>query len=83
MNKQLLKSLEKNLDNYCKTLSDAELAELIGEGEWIKDSAYQVHKYGDRYFVLVVYNSSSKCVLENTLCEIEEKNIGSYLENWK
>jgi hypothetical protein len=64
-------------------LVDGNMAEFIGEGKWVKDSAYQVHKYGDRYFVWVVYDSSSKCVLENTLCEIEEKNIGSYLENWK
>lgn len=64
-------------------LVDGGMTEFIGEGKWIKDSAYQVYKYGKRYFVWVVYDSSSKCVLENTLCEIEEKNIGSYLENWK
>lgn len=64
-------------------LVDGGLVELIGEGKWVKDSAYQVYKYGERYFVWVVYDSSSKNVLENTLCEIEEKNIGSYLVNWK
>lgn len=47
MKDQLLKSLEKNLDNYCKTLSDAELAELTDfllygcynsePNEWVKE----------------------------------------------
>lgn len=64
-------------------LVDANLAEFIGESKWVKDSAYQVYKYGERYFVWAIYDSSSKYVLDNSLCEIEEKNIGSYLENWK
>jgi hypothetical protein len=64
-------------------LVDANLTEFIGEGNWVKDSAYQVYKYGERYFVWVVYDSSSKYVLDNSLCEINEENIGSYLENWK
>jgi hypothetical protein len=64
-------------------LVDVGLANLIGESKWVKDSAYQVYKYGERYFVWAVYDSSSKYVLEDSLCEIEEKNIGSYLENWK
>lgn len=47
MQDKLLKSLEKNLDNYCKTLSDAELAELTDfllygcynsePNEWVKE----------------------------------------------
>jgi len=64
-------------------LVDEGLTELIGEGKWIKDSAYQVFKYGERYFVWVVYDSASNYVLDDSLCEIEEENIGSYLENWK
>jgi hypothetical protein len=67
-----------------KQLVDEGLAEFIGEGKWINNSAYQIYKYGERYFVWMVCNLSPLYyVLENTLCEIEEKNIGSYLENWK
>lgn len=62
-------------------LIDENMVEFIGESKWVKDSAYQVYKYGERYFIWVVYDSLSKFVLEDILCEIKCQKISEII--WK
>jgi hypothetical protein len=58
-----------NLDN----------AKFIGEGEWIKDSAYQVYELDGKYYSVIVVNSMNKELMEDTLIEIKFEDIENYI----
>ena len=58
-----------NLDN----------AKLIGEGEWIKNSAYQVYEMDNKYYSVIVVDSMNKEVMENTITEITYDEIEKYI----
>ncbi len=58
---------------------DLSNATFIGEGPWIKDSAYQVYLLDDKYYTVIVHDSLSKYMLEETIQEIGEHEIGDYI----
>lgn len=53
--------------------------ELLGEGEWIKNSVYHVHKYNDKFYAVIVYDQMNKELMEDTLIEIKESEISDYI----
>lgn len=54
-------------------------AEFIGEGEWVKNSAYQVYKLGGKYYSVIVNDMMSKWIMEDTITEIREDQIKYYI----
>jgi hypothetical protein len=54
-------------------------AKLIGTGEWIKDSAYQVYELNGKYYSVIVVDYINKEIMENTLVEIDFKDINKYI----
>ena len=58
-----------NLDN----------AKLIGEGEWVKDSAYQVYELEGKFYAVVVVGHSNKEILDDMIIEIKEEDISKYI----
>jgi hypothetical protein len=58
-----------NLDN----------AKLIGEGEWVKDSAYQVYELDGKYYSVIVIGQSNKEIMDGSIIEIPKENISKYI----
>ena len=58
---------------------DLSKAQFIGEGEWIKDSAYQVYEFNGKYFSLIVIGHSNREILEDSITEINKEDIDSYI----
>jgi hypothetical protein len=58
-----------NLDN----------AKLIGEGEWVKGSAYQVYELDGKYYSVIVIGQSNKEIMDNSITEIAKENISKYI----
>ncbi len=58
-----------NLDN----------ATFIGEGEWVKDSAYQVHKLDGKYYTVIVNGYNSREIDEDSIREIKEEDVSNYI----
>lgn len=54
-------------------------AELIGTGEWVKDSAYQVYKYEGKFYSIIVADSMSWWLMDETLEEINESEVEKYV----
>lgn len=59
-----------NLDN----------AKFIGEGEWFKDSAYQVYELDGKYYSVIVVGARNRELLEDTITEISFDDIENYVE---
>ena len=58
---------------------DCGKAKFLGEGDWVKDSAYQVYEYEGRYFTVIVYDNTSKWLMGDTITEIKEEEISQYI----
>lgn len=58
-----------NLDN----------AKFIGEGKWIKDSAYQVYELNGKYYSVIVVGQMNKEIFEDTITEIKFEDIEKYI----
>ena len=58
-----------NLDN----------AKLIGEGEWVKDSAYRVYELDGKYYSVIVIGQSNKEIMDGSIIEIPKENISKYI----
>jgi hypothetical protein len=58
-----------NLDN----------AKLIGEGEWVKGSAYQVYELDNKYYTVIVIDQMNKELMEDTITEIKFEDIEKYI----
>jgi len=54
-------------------------ATFIGEGQWFKDSAYQVYRIEDRYYSVIVCDNQSKWIMKSSVEEIAEKDITKYI----
>ena len=54
-------------------------AKLIGEGEWIKDSAYRVYELDGKFYAVVVVGHSNKETLDDMTIEIKEEDISKYI----
>jgi len=54
-------------------------AEFIGEGKWIKDSAYRVYKVNGKWYAIIIYDSMSLYLMDDSLIEIKEEEITNYI----
>ena len=54
-------------------------AKFIGEGEWVKDSAYQVYELNGKYYSVIVVNSMNREFIVNTIAEIKFGDIEKYI----
>jgi len=77
---KLQKGLAKSLDPsqyVIKEIHD-DRAELIGEGEWFKDSAFRVYKVDNKFYTIVVMDQMDLW-LDDKVNEIEESEIKNYI----
>ena len=58
---------------------DLDNATFIGEGEWVKDSAYQVYELDGKYYSVIVIGQSNKEIMDNSITEIPKENISKYI----
>ncbi len=58
---------------------DLHKAKYVGEGEWVKDSAYQVYELDGKYYSVIVAGQRSKELMENTIAEIRFEDIEKYV----
>jgi hypothetical protein len=58
-----------NLDN----------ANFIGEGDWFKDSAYQVYELNDKYYTVIVIGHSNKEIMDDSITEIKKEDVKRYI----
>jgi hypothetical protein len=68
-----------NIKKEVEHAIDCGKANLLGEGKWVKDSAYQVYEYEGRYFSVVVYDNTSKWLMGDTITEIKQEEISQYV----
>lgn len=54
-------------------------SKFIGQGEWVKDSAYQVYELDGKYYSVIVAGQRSKELMENTIAEIRFEDIEKYV----
>ena len=54
-------------------------AKFIGEGKWVKDSAYQVYELDGKYYAVIVVSQMNKELLEDTITEIKFEDIEKYI----
>jgi hypothetical protein len=53
-------------------------AKLIGTGEWVKGSAYQVYELNGKYYSVIVHGLSNQ-LDEDTIAEIKFEDINFYI----
>ena len=58
---------------------DLHKAKFVGEGEWVKDSAYQVYELDGKYYSVIVVGRMNKELMENTITEIRFEDIEKYV----
>ena len=58
-----------NLDN----------ATFVGEGPWVKDSAYQVYELDGKYYATIVHGHSNREILDDMTIEIKKEDISRYI----
>jgi hypothetical protein len=54
-------------------------AKFIGEGEWVKDSAYQVYQNADKYYAVIVVGHRNKEIDNDSIIEIKKEQIDYYI----
>ena len=54
-------------------------AELVGESEWFKDSAYRVYQVDGKYYAIVVYDKMNHWLEESTIEEISPSDLDKYI----
>lgn len=54
-------------------------ANLIGKGEWVKDSRYLVYEYNGKYYAIIQYDQMNLELMDDTLIEITKEDIGLYV----
>ena len=52
---------------------------LIGKGEVVKDSWYEVHEYENKLYSVILYDSQSHWILEDSVKLIEKDEITKYI----
>jgi hypothetical protein len=58
---------------------DLDKAIFIGEGKWVKDSAYQVYELDGKYYSVIVIGHSNKEIMDDSITEIPKEDIGKYI----
>jgi hypothetical protein len=66
--------MEKVLDAISNDKS-----KLIGQGQWEKDSCYQVHEVEGKFYAIIVAEQSNMWLIKDTLEEIKEEDIVKYI----
>ena len=59
---------------------DLDKARFIGEGEWVKDSAYQVYELEGKYYSVIVVGHSNREIMEDSISEIRFEDINNYIK---
>lgn len=54
-------------------------AKFIGEGEWVKDSAYQVYELDGKYYSVIVIGHTNKEIMDDSITEIKFEDINFYI----
>jgi hypothetical protein len=54
---------------------DLDKAIFIGEGEWVKDSAYQVYELDGKYYSVIVIGHTNKEIMDDSIIEIAKEDI--------
>ena len=52
---------------------------LVGRGEWVKDSCYEVHEVNGRFYSIIVAGQRDMWLMDDTLEEIGEEDIVKYI----
>jgi hypothetical protein len=58
---------------------DLDKAKFIGEGKWVKDSAYQVYELDGKYYSVIVIGQSNKEIMDDSITEIKFEDINFYI----
>jgi hypothetical protein len=58
------------------TLDDAT---FIGQGLWVKDSAYQVYEKDGKFYSVIVTGITNKEIIDDTIIEISKSDIDKYI----
>lgn len=58
---------------------DLDKATFIGEGKWVKDSAYQVYELDGKYYSAVVVGQMNREILEDTITEISAEEVDGFI----
>jgi hypothetical protein len=61
------------------TMVNLDNAKLIGEGEWVKDSAYRVYELDRKFYSVIIISQMNMELLEDTIEEIKEEEIKNYI----
>ena len=62
-----------------KIMVDLDKAKFIGEGEWVKDSAYQVYELDGKYYSVIVIGHTNKEIMDDSITEIAKEDISKYI----
>lgn len=71
--------METKIQKLNKVMVDLDNAKFIGEGEWVKDSAYQVYELDGKYYSVIVVDSMNKEMIEDSITEIKFEDIEKYI----
>ncbi len=58
---------------------DLDKATFIGEGKWVKDSAYQVYELDGKYYSVIVIGHTNKEIMDDSITEIAKEDISKYI----
>jgi len=65
--------------NKKQTMINFDKAKLIGEGEWVKNSAYRVYELDGKYYSVIVSNQLTNQIMNNSILEIKKEEIDKYI----
>jgi hypothetical protein len=55
-------------------------ANMLGEGTWVKDSAYRVYELNGKYYTIIVYDWQNLELMDSTLEEITKEQIKDFID---
>ena len=58
---------------------DLDKAKLMGQGPWVKDSAWRVYQLDGKYYCVMVYDRQNLHVMEELTEEITEEEVQTYI----
>lgn len=56
-----------------------ETAEFIGQGPWVKGGCFQVWKYNNKFYSIMLVDEQNCWMEDDTLTEIKESEVVSYI----
>ena len=67
------------MSNNKQNMTNLENGKLLGTGEWVKDSAYQVYELDGKYYSVIIVDSMNRELMEDTITEIKFEEIKNYI----